>query len=90
MTYLRLDQHQINKQYNVVMLYVFIAEASAVLADGEADSMAAGSVICTGVFGVEGLDGIATFYADWHRIYDLGSSTPGERCAFKHIVVSGV
>ena len=72
------------------MLYVFIAEASAVLADCEADSMAAGSVICTGVFGVEGLDGIATFYADWHRIYDLGSSTPGERCAFKHIVVSGV
>jgi hypothetical protein len=50
------------------MLYVFIAEASAVLADCEADPMAAGSVIGARVFGVKGLDGITTFYADWHHI----------------------
>jgi hypothetical protein len=87
MTYLRLDQHQIDKEYHKVMFYVFIAEASAVLADGEADSMTAGSVICAGVFGVKGLDGIATFYADWHRIYDLGSSAPGRVYACQHVVV---
>jgi hypothetical protein len=87
MTYLRLDQHQIDKEYHKVMFYVFIAEASAVLADGKADSMAAGSIICARVFGVKGLDGIATFYADWHRIYVLDSSAPGVFYAFKHVVV---
>lgn len=50
------------------MLYIFIAEPSAVLAYCEPHSMAAGFVICAGVVGVEGLDGIATFYADGHRI----------------------
>jgi hypothetical protein len=76
-TYLRLDQHQINKQDHEVMLYVFIAEASTVLADSEADSMSAGSVICSRVFGVKSFDRIATFYADWHRICGIGSSVPG-------------
>jgi hypothetical protein len=59
------------------MLYIFIAKAPAVLADCEPHSMAAGSIICAGVFGVKSLDGIATFYADWHRIYELGSSMLG-------------
>jgi len=69
------------------MLYVFIAKASAVLADCEPHSMAAGSIVCAGVFGVKGLDGISTFYADWHRIYDLGSSVPGCCIACNHIVM---
>jgi D-arabinose 1-dehydrogenase-like Zn-dependent alcohol dehydrogenase len=86
-TYLRLDQNQINKQYHEVMLYVFIAEASTVPADGEADSMSAGSVICPGVFGVKSLDRIATFYADWHRICGIGSSAPGQCFACKHVVM---
>jgi hypothetical protein len=50
------------------MFYVFIAESATVLADSEAYSMAAGFIVCAGVFGVESLDWIPTFYADWHRI----------------------
>lgn len=70
-THLRFYQHQINKQYHEVMLYVFIAESSAILAHCETHSMARGAVIGARVFGVEGLDGVATFYADWH-CKDLG------------------
>jgi hypothetical protein len=66
--YLGLDQYQINKQNHEVMFYVFIAESSAVLADSEAYSMAARFIVCAGVFGVESLDWISTFYADWHCI----------------------
>ena len=51
------------------MFYIFIAESSAVLADSEAYSMAARFIIGTGVFGVESLDWISTFYADWHCIW---------------------
>jgi hypothetical protein len=69
------------------MLYVFVAEASAVLADCEPHSMAAGPIIGAGVFGVKGLDRIATFYADWHRINGLGSSVAGPCFGCKHIVM---
>ena len=48
------------------MLYVFVAESTAILADCEAHSMAAGAIIGAGILGIEGLDGIATFYADGH------------------------
>jgi len=48
------------------MLDVFVAEASAVLADCKAYAMAARLVIGAGVFCVEGLDWISAFYADWH------------------------
>ncbi len=53
----------------MIVLYVFVAEPAAVLAHSESHSMAAGLVICARVVGVEGLDGISTFYADWHRIW---------------------
>lgn len=51
------------------MLYILVAEPATVLADSEPDSMAAGTVIGPRVLGIEGLDRIATFYADWHRIW---------------------
>jgi hypothetical protein len=69
------------------MLYVFIAEASAVFADRKPHSMAAGSIICAGVLGVQSLDGIATFYTDWHRIYVLCSSVPEQCFARRHILI---
>jgi hypothetical protein len=50
------------------MFYVFIAESTAVLADSEAYSMTARFIVCAGIFGVESLDWISTFYADWHCI----------------------
>lgn len=39
--YLRLDQDQVDEQDDVVMLDIFVAEAAAVLADREADVVAA-------------------------------------------------
>lgn len=66
--HLWLDQDQINEQDYGIMLYVFIAEPSAILAHCEPHSMAAGLVIGAGIFGIEGLDWIAAFYADWHFI----------------------
>jgi hypothetical protein len=68
------------------MFDVFVAEASTVLADRESHSVTAGSIICARVFGVKGFDGIATFYADWHRIYELGSPVPELCCECIHIV----
>lgn len=49
------------------MLDVFVAEAPAVLAYGEAHAVAAGLVVRAGVFGIEGLDREAAFDADGHR-----------------------
>ena len=86
-TYLRLDQHQINKKHHRIMLYVFITEASAVFADCQSNPVAAGSIICAGVFGVKGLDREATFYADRHRIYVWSSIMSERGHAAKHIVV---
>lgn len=65
-SYLWFDQYQIYKQHHVVMLDVFITESPAFLADCKAHSLAAGAVIGAGVFGVEGVDWSATFYADGH------------------------
>ena len=48
------------------MFYIFIAESSAVLADSKTNTMTAGLVIGAGVFGIQKLDRIAAFYANWH------------------------
>lgn len=47
-THLRLDQDQIDKQDNIVMLNIFVAKAAAVLADREPDVVAA-RLVTTGV-----------------------------------------
>ena len=71
-TYLWLNQHQVNKQYHEIMLNVFIAEASAVLAHREPDvvagrrargaaAAAAGVVLCP-----ECLHRVLAFNADGH------------------------
>jgi len=58
----------------MIVFYVFIAESPAVFADCEPDTMAAGSIVCAGVFGEKSSDREATFYADWHFIYEVESS----------------
>ncbi|KAF4637283.1 hypothetical protein G7Y89_g809 [Cudoniella acicularis] len=79
-TYLRFDQYQINKKNYKIVLYIFIAEPATVLANCEAHTMATGPVISARIFGVEGLDGIATFYADGHCMYgSLSSRHRGRR-----------
>lgn len=47
-THLRFDQDQIDKQDNIVMFDIFVAEAAAVLADREPDVVAA-RLVTTGV-----------------------------------------
>ena len=87
LSYLRLDQYQINKEHYGIVLYVFVAEASTVLADCESHPVAAGSIICSRIFGVKCLDWKATFYADWHRIYEWCSFEFVRYFASTHIVV---
>lgn len=67
---LRLDQNQIYEQHHEVMLHILVTEAPAVLAYRESHAMAGRAVVSAGVLGVEGLDGITTFNADWHRTGD--------------------
>jgi hypothetical protein len=85
-THLWLNQHQIDEQDHKIMLDIFVAELPAIFADGQAHPMAAGLVIGARVFGIEGLDWIATFYADGHcmRIWGMLSSMIGGR---DHIVM---
>jgi len=73
-THLRFNQHQVNEKYHKVMFHVFIAEAATVLAYCESYSMTTGAIIGARVFGVEGLDRVAAFYADWHCM-DLSISS---------------
>lgn len=65
-TYLRLDQNQIDKKHNKVMLNVFVAESPAVLAHSEAHAMACRLVICARVLCVQSLHWIPAFYTDRH------------------------
>jgi hypothetical protein len=70
------------------MFNIFVAEFPAVLADSKAYSMTTGTVIRAEVFRVEGLDGVATFYADGHctQILNMLSSVMGWT---DHIVRAG-
>lgn len=65
---LRLDQDQIDEYDYEIMLDVFVAELPAVLAYCQSNTLTAGRFIGALIFGVEGFDGEATFYADWHLI----------------------
>jgi hypothetical protein len=69
---LRLDQNQVYEYDHKVMFDVFVAKLAAVLAYCQAYTVTAGGFICALIFGVEGLDGKATFYANWHLIWASG------------------
>jgi hypothetical protein len=58
----------------MIVLYVFVAEVPAVLADCEPDPMAAGAIIGAVVFGVESFDGEPAFYADGHLMKEADAS----------------
>lgn len=60
------NQNQINEENHKVMFDILVAEPAAVFADRKAHAMAAGLVIGSRIFGIEGLDWISTFYTDWH------------------------
>jgi hypothetical protein len=66
MTYLRLDQDQINEQHHKVMLDIFVCEALAARALRQAHALAQGTVIGLGVGGVQCVHWEAAFYAYRH------------------------
>lgn len=68
MNYLWLDQHQINEEDDIVMLDVFVGEAFAARALGQADALAEGVIVGLAVGGVEVGDGIGAFDADGHGV----------------------
>lgn len=61
------------------MFNVFVAKLPTVLAYCKPNTVPAGAIIGAEVFGVERLDGIATFYADGHcmRVVYVLSSVVG-------------
>jgi hypothetical protein len=63
-SYLRLNQHQINKQHDKVMLNILVGEALAARTLREADPAPQGPIVGGGVGRVERLHGVRAFYAD--------------------------
>lgn len=66
LSYLWLDQDQVDEQDNKVMLDVLVGEPFAARALRQAHALAQRAVIGLGVCGVEGIYGKATFYAYRH------------------------
>ena len=65
-TCLWLYEHQVDKQHHEIMLHIFICKPLAARTLREADAFPERPVVRFAVFGVEGLDGVAAFYADGH------------------------
>lgn len=66
MTYLRLDQNQINEEHDEVMLDILVREAFAARALRQAHALAECFIVGFAVCCVKRTDRIATFNADWH------------------------
>lgn len=64
--HLWLNQDEIDKQHDEVMLDVLVCEPLALWALRESDAFAKGAIISFGVGCVERFDGVAARNADWH------------------------
>lgn len=78
MTHLRLDQNQIDKQHNKIVLDILVGEPLAVRALGQADPFAQGAVIGLAVDRVQVLDGRTAGDAYRHACVRLLKSKKGE------------
>lgn len=76
-TYLRLDQYEVNKQHDKVMLDVFVGELLAARTLCQSHALAQRSVVGFRVLGVQGFNGIPALYADWHGSPAIGSGMAG-------------
>jgi hypothetical protein len=65
-SHLRFDQHQIDEQYHMVMLDIFVGEAFALWALRQPNALAETSVIGFAVGCVQGRHWRGTCYADGH------------------------
>lgn len=85
-THLGLDQDQVDEQDDVVVLDILVAEATAVLADRQADVVAAGPR-------PQRLNRMTAFYADRHRAARGGgccccrerAGARSDWCLFNHV-----
>ncbi len=68
---LRLDEDEVDEEHDEVMLDVFVGEALAAGALGEADAFAGGAVVGFAVGRVELVDGVTAFYADHGMVGDV-------------------
>ena len=66
MTYLWLDQHQIDEQHDEIMLDIFVGEALAAWTLCETHTFAESLVVGFAVCGIERTDWIAALDTDWH------------------------
>lgn len=66
--HLRLDEDEVDKDYDKVVLNILVAKLTAVAAHSQSDVMAAGLVTGTRVLGPERLDRVLTLDADGHRV----------------------
>ena len=80
MTYLWLNQHQVDEQHDEIMLDVFVGEAFAAWTLCEPHAFAESLVVGFAVCGVQRTDWIATLDADWHCMYWLGRLVTKYQC----------
>jgi len=66
LTHLRLDQHEIDKQHDIVMLDVLVGEPFTVGTLRQPDPFAERAVVGLAVRRVESGDRVGTCDADWH------------------------
>ena len=71
-SYLWLDQNQINEQHNKVMLDVLVGELLAARTLCQAYTFAQRAVVGFRVFGVQRLDRVPTLYTDGHSAAAIG------------------
>lgn len=74
MTYLWLNQHQVDEQHDEIMLDVFVGEAFAAWTLRETHTFAESLVVGFAVCGIKRTDWIATLDTDWHCKYLACSS----------------
>lgn len=72
MSYLRLDQDQVNEQHNKVVLDVLVGELLAARTLCQAHTLAQCAVVGFRVLGVQCFDGVAALYADGHSAAAIG------------------
>lgn len=67
-SYLRLDEHEVDKDHDKVVLDIFVGEALAARTLRQSDTFALGAIIGTTVGAVQVRDRVRAFDADGHRV----------------------
>lgn len=71
---MRFNQDQINEQHHEVVLDILVGEFLAPRTLCKSHALSQRAVVRLRVFGIEGLDGVATLYADGHSCAAIGEA----------------